>query len=178
MKERKPSDQFNKSENRYNVIKAIQKQNDIITLLLEGKDTQKDIVPYICKKYNHTKKTANFHIQEAKNIIKNRKNHEVQTLIGIHIQRYEKIYKELYDLRSFAIAMSAMKQKENLIGFHKEGFHMKVSSGQVSSVQLVSVENEYDLNKLPTEQRERLSFLIHKAKRDKKYGRTEDDKTV
>lgn len=161
-------DEYDRSKRRYLVIRTIQRQNDIITLLLEGKDVQKEILPYVCKKYQLTPKTGNFYIQEAKNIIKARKNSEVQTLLSIHIQRYEQIYKELYDMRAFGIAMSVLKCKEKLLGFHKEGFHMRVSSGQVSTISLVSVENEYDLNKLSNDQREKLSQLIMKAKRERK----------
>lgn len=161
-------DDYDRGKKRYLVIQTIQRQNDIITLLLEGKDTQKEILPYICKKYGITSKTGNFYIQDAKNIIKARKNSEVQTLLSIHIQRYEQIYKELYDIRAFGIALSVLKAKEKLLGFHKEGFHMRVSSGQLTTVSLVSVENEYDLNKLSNDQRERLSQLIMKAKRERK----------
>lgn len=151
---------------RLNSILVLQRENDIIAMLLEGKDS-KAIQQYICTKYKLLPVTASTYIKDARNLIKQRKGFEVNTLISLHIARYEKIYECLYEMGAHGIAMNALKAKEKLLSFHKEGFHLRVNSGEISTIQLQSVDNEYDVMKLTRPQRTKLATLLEKAKRDK-----------
>lgn len=152
---------------KVNKILTLQRQNDIIQLLLEGRERQ-EIVKYISSKYNVKANTIAGYITDANNIIKQRSNNEVNNLISLHVQRYEIIYAGLYEINAYGLAMSSLRAKEKLLGFHKEGFHMRVSSGEISSIQLQSVNSEYDVMKLDRQKRDRMSALLNKAKRDRK----------
>lgn len=149
---------------RLNKILSLQRQNDIIQLLLEGKD-RVEINNYIVSKYRIRQSTAIQYISEASVAIKNRSHSEVNNIISLHVQRYEGIYALLYEIRSYGLSMRALRQKEKLLGFHKEGFHMRVNSGVISSVQLQTVQGEYDVMKLSKEKQNRMTNLLNKAKR-------------
>jgi len=151
-------------ELRLNTILSLQRQNDIISMMLNGKEPS-EIRHYLCTKYKHTPNTANFYMKEARAVIKDRKNLEVNDLISLHISRYEKIYEKLYELNASSMAMRALKAKEKLMGFHKEGFHMRVNKGELTTISLQTVDSEYDVLKLPEEKRLRLDQLLKHAKR-------------
>lgn len=153
-------------QKRVNSIIALQRQNDIIAMLLDGRDSRKEIVPYLVNKYNVTNSAANLYIREAREIIKKRRNYEVNNLVSLHIHRYEELYRLLTELNADNIAMKALAQKEKLMGFHREGFHMKVSSGEVNSVQLQTIDSDYNARKLPKEKQDRLTELMNKARRN------------
>jgi hypothetical protein len=158
---------------RVNAILAMQRQNDIIAMLLDGKDPAKEIRPYVCMKYRVTPGTAAGYITEARNIIKQRKHYEVNNLVSLHLQRYEEVYKFLKEINAHGFAMKALRAKEKLLGFHREGFHMKVTQGDITSVQLQTVDSDYNVSKLSKEKRDQLSQLLNKARRD---GRNRDSK--
>lgn len=145
-------------------ILALQRQNDVIQLLLEGKE-RKEILQYIGSKYRLTLKTSQACVTDAANILKERSNFEVNNMISLHIQRYEAIYALLYQIKSYGMAMSALRAKEKILGFHKDGFHMRVNSGTISSVQLQTVQGEYDVMRLTKEKQNRMTELMQKAKR-------------
>lgn len=164
-----------KQYGKLNEILALQRQNDIITMLLEGKDTKTIMVPYLTKKYHITPGTANFFISQGRKIIKKRLLHETNALVSLHIDRYEKIYAGLYEIGAYGTSMNALKAKEKLMGFHKEGFHMKITQGEISSLTLGSSEDDYDPSKLQPQKQQRLLFLISKMKKD---GLDKDRKVI
>lgn len=148
-------------------ILALQRQNDIITLLLEGKDT-KTIVRYIVNKYRVTAETLHKdYLVKAREEIKLRMNYELKTLVPLHISRYEYVYEKLYEMGSQAIAMGALRAKEKLMQFHKEGFHLRVTQGQLSQVSTMHIANEYDHMKMPEVKRKRMQELMEIVKRPK-----------
>ncbi len=165
-----------REQTRLNKLLVLQRQNDIVSMLLEGKD-KKDIRTYIVNKYRVQASSSNVYITEAVNLIKERSNYEVNNLISLHVQRYEEIYAGLYEINAYGMAIQALKAKEKLLGFHKEGFHMRVNQGTLSSIQLQSVNSEYDVMKLSREQRDRMALLLNVAKEKRKkeiHGKEED----
>jgi hypothetical protein len=150
-------------------VLVLQRDNDIIGMLLDGKPKQ-DIINFICLKYQLTEGSANVYISKCKEIIKERKRFEINTLVSIHIQRYEYIYTKLNELGAWFAADQALKAKEKLLGFHREGFHMKVTQGEIQQVQQSVVTDEYDLKKLTPEQLDRFNFLIEKARSKTGYN--------
>ena len=149
-----------------NRILKLQRENDIIMLLLEGKD-DKETALYIATKYHlQYKHVANI-MSECRAMIRERMNFELNTLLSLHIARYERIYEGLYTMGAYAIAMNALKAKEKLMQFHREGFHLKVTQGVVSQVSIHHVLNEYDYMKLEEPKRKRLEELIKKTREKK-----------
>lgn len=147
-------------------ILALQRQNDIITLLLEGKDT-KTIVKYIVNKYQLKAQSVSVYLVNAREEIKLRMNYELKTLVPLHISRYEYVYEKLYEMGSQAIAMGALRAKEKLMQFHKEGFHLRVTQGQLSQVSTMHIANEYDHMRMPEAKRKRMQELMEIVKRPK-----------
>lgn len=145
-------------------ILALQRENDVIALLLEGKSTR-EIYKLMDLKYRLKPGPVSKIVTRARKIIQERKNYEVDTLISLHIARYETIYKKLYEIGSYTHSMNALKAKEVLLGMHKDGFHMKVDSGEITALQLQSIDNDYDIKKIDEIKQTRLNELLNKARR-------------
>jgi hypothetical protein len=156
-------------QEQLNKILTLQRQNDIIAMLLDGKGT-KEVCEYIAHKYGVSPVTVqNVYISRAREAIRQRKNYEVKELIMIHLARYEDIYHKLVMMKAQGLAMRALQAKEKLLGFHKEGFHMRVSKGQITSYQTSSVSAQYDpIRKLSPEKLARFNELLTKCKREPK----------
>lgn len=155
-------------QGKVNKIISLQRQNDIIAMLLEGKK-DKEIQLYLVNKYrlaNHA--VANNYIRQAREIIKNRTNYELNNLISLHIERYEDAYKGLYEIGAYSLAATALKAKEKLLGFHRAGFHMKVTQGQIQQLQIQNVTDEYNIDRLDKTKRERFIYLTEKLRIKKK----------
>lgn len=151
---------------RANKLLLIQRQNDAVGLLLDGK-TQPEIIGYLTSKYHLTLMKAGRILGEAREVIKTRLKLEVNQLITLHLHRYEELYAELKELGAEIAAMEVLKAKELLLGFHRTGFHMRVKAGQVQQVFQTEVHAEYDLSKLDNVARMRFEELLTKAKRPK-----------
>lgn len=155
-------DQLHREQERASSIIALQRQNDIIALLLEGKESS-EIKTYVMEKYACSPTTSAIYVTQARKIITARKNFEVDNLINIHIERYEHIYAKLYELRAYMEATNTLKRKEKLLGFNREGFHMKVTRGEITAITMQQVNDEFDVMKLSEEKRNRMNFLLNKA---------------
>lgn len=150
---------------KLNKILTLQRDNDIVSMLLDGTGN-KEICRYIVNKYGIKYSSANVLVSLRRQEIKKRKEFELDNIISIHIHRYEYIYKELLKIGAEGIAMNALKAKEKLMGFHREGFHMKISQGQIHQIRTTRVNDEYNFDRLNEKQRQRLEQLLLKAKRD------------
>jgi hypothetical protein len=153
------------SQRRVNAIIALQRENDIIAMLLDGKESR-EISKWLINRYSIAQGTANIYIGHARDIIKKRKAYEVNNLVSLHIYRYEELFKLLKEIGADHLAIRALAQKEKLLGFHREGFHMKVTSGEITSIQLQTVDSDYNVKKLTQDKQDRLTELLNKAKRD------------
>lgn len=149
-------------QHRVNVILAGQRMNDVISMILEGKEKE-EIINYISPKYNIKKITAKRYVDEGRKEIKKRRFFEVNNLVSLHIHRYEAIYKDLMEIGAHGYAIQALRAKETLLGFHKSGFHMKVTQGEIQSIHQKMVNNEYDFNQLGKAKIDRLEQLLEKA---------------
>lgn len=156
-----------KEKQNLNKIISLQRDNDIIAMLLNGETTE-DISKYICQKYRINKGSAKTYISECRQEIKKRKWFEVNNLVSLHIHRYEQHYKELIEIGAEGYAINALRAKEKLLGFHKEGFHMKVTQGEVQSIHQRTIDSEYDFGKLDKKETLRLEALLEKASRNGK----------
>lgn len=153
------------NQKRINKIFALQRRNDIIGMILSGVPSR-EIRTHLMGKYKITSGSANIFIHKAHQEIKKRRDLEIQALISLHLHRCENIYAKLKELGATAYCMDVLRHKEKLLQFHREGFHMKVNKGEIQTVSLTVVDNEYDLNKLEVKEQEEISQLLHRAKRD------------
>lgn len=149
-----------------NTIVALQRKNDIISMLLDGQETR-DIRKYLMVKYDLTQGTANNCIQQGRYEIKKRRNLELHNLISLHLHRYEDIFAKLKKMGAQTYAMDTLRHKEKLLQFHREGFHLRVNKGQLQTIQLQNIDSEYDLEKkLSKQEKARLQELLQKVKRN------------
>lgn len=149
-----------------NKVLQVQRQNDAVAMLLDGLQSR-EVVQYLASKYKLKPGRAARILVEAKEIIKLRLKLEVNSLITLHLLRYEELYALLKELGAEIAAMEALRHKEVLLGFHRTGFHMRVSAGQVQQVFQSNVQSEYDLTKLTNDDRVKFDQLIHKARPQK-----------
>lgn len=162
-------------QERINTIVALQRSNDIMAMLLDGKPSL-DICVYLKDKYGIGKGSAHNYIVRANKELAKRKELEVHNVINVHLERYELIYAELKRIKAPAAAMDALKAKEKLLQFHREGFHMKVTQGEVQTISSSFVSKEWDIDKKLTDQdKSRMSELLAKAKKD---GSGKDEEIV
>lgn len=142
---------------------AMQRQNDILSMLLDGKET-KEIAGYLVNKYRYTYKVAENYISQARQEIKKRHAYEAGNMVLLHAARYEAIYQALVAMKANGIAMRALTAKEKLLGFHKQGFHMRVTQGQMTLFGKTDT-SQYDPDKrLTPDKRQRLEELLLKCR--------------
>jgi len=158
---------FEGQRDRLTKIKSMQRQNDIVKMLLDG-EPKINIAKYIAAKYDYLLRNVYKYIDQAIEEVKKRKDYEIENLIDLHIMRYERIYASANSLELFALAMNALKAKERLLGFHRQGFHMKVTKGEIQQIQQMNVKDEYDFNKLSPEKKLKLEYYLDKVYNHKK----------
>lgn len=162
-------------QTRTSKIIALQRKNDIISMLLAGKPTL-DICVYLWDKYGVAKQIAQNYIVQANKELAKRKSLEVHDVINLHLDRYELIYEQLRKIKAAAAAMDVLRAKEKLLQFHREGFHMKVTQGEIQTISSGIVSKEWDLDKKLTDHdKERMVQLLLKAKKD---GSGKDEETI
>lgn len=166
-KEKSPLRQFkpDRIQEQANRIYALQRKNDVIALILDGKTLQ-EIRSYLVAKYKISANSATTFIQHARKELKKRQQFELNDLINLHLHRYEEIYKVLKEMKAQIPSVEALKAKERLLQFHREGFHLKVNKGEFQTVMLQNIDNEYDVNRFTVEERNRFEEILNKAKND------------
>lgn len=160
-----------KDQKHLNKVLALQRNNDIIAMLLDGKTTH-EIATFIVTKYRIKRGTATTFITECRGEIKARRNFEVNNVISTNIDRYEWLYAKCMEIGNQSLAMSSLKHKEKLMQFHREGFHMRVSQGQIQQIQQTHIDDEYDKSKLSAVKQQRFLQLLQKAKRNEHSAAT------
>lgn len=88
---------------------------------------------------------------------------DLDKIIPLHIEIYERIYKEMDDLYYVPGKLKAMRQKEKIVGLHKE-------TNKVDIYNEINVEVEtdpvYDISKLDIEEQKKLNALIKRVMND------------
>jgi hypothetical protein len=112
----------------------------------------KDYKKYSIEAVQSLVRGAMFRIREAALI-------DIDKIIPIHIALYEKIYKEMDELYFVPGKLRALRQKEAIVGLHKE-------QNTVDVYNEVNVEMEqdpqYNINKLDKKEQKRLDELLKK----------------
>lgn len=147
---------------RSNRILVAQRLNDVIGMLLDGRG-KNEIVTFVRDKYSLSDKAIEAVLIEAHKEINNRKQWELDDLITLHVDRYELIFSKLTELKADNVALDAMKAKEKLLGLHKQGSHVRVVGGQISTVDFVGNKTYYEPSRLSKEQQVRLEELLEKV---------------
>jgi hypothetical protein len=146
-----------------NRIVTAQRLNDVISMILDGKDNN-EIANFIVAKYGNTAKSARDIIADANQELTSRKQWELDDLLNAHVERYEYIYSKLIEIDAQLMAMNALKAKEKLIGLHRsDGTHFRVVGGAINSVSLVGTRTYFDPKRLDETQQARLEELLRKV---------------
>lgn len=159
--ERNIPQELQKSGSQINSIIAAQRLNDIIAMILDGRPRE-EITKWLIDKFQCGKSMIDNLIVDAHQEIFKQEQIELDDIITSHVERYEELYARLIELKAERIAMEALKSKEKLIQLHKNGTHMRIVSGQVSSVTTVGSKTYYDPKRLSQDQARRLDELLNK----------------
>ena len=85
---------------------------------------------------------------------------DLDKIIPIHIEIYEKIYKEFDELYSMQGKLRAMRQKEMLVGMHKE-----INTTEIHNEIDLEIETDptYDMSRLSQEDQVKLEGLLKRV---------------
>lgn len=158
-----------------NKIIVLQRQTDIIKMLLDGKDSR-EIRDYVCDKYKVLPMVASQYLTQARKEIKKYRERQVDNVLSIHIQRYEEVYSKLYEINAYSLAMSALQAKEKLLGMHKQDFRLQVNN--IDATAVIGGPNahsgmSYELDRLGKRDRLRLQLLLDKCKKNDRNKKNE-----
>lgn len=121
----------------------------------------------------------NLIIIEAKNIIDDEYSKQSETIIGLHLTRYDNEINDLFnrdfsmlDIRSvrkvqvatWMSILDTMFQKEKLLGLHNKKLIVRFNQKNTTIVK--STNERYDLSKLTLQEKVDFLSLINKAKKD------------
>lgn len=117
-----------------------------------------DLILLLKKDYPHLEEEEfRRGIRAANAIIKEEVLTDLDKVIPQHIEIYEKIYQEFDTLYYLPGKLKAMRQKERLVGLHKEQNTIEV----INEVNIeVESGSDYDLNKLTIVEQKRLGELM------------------
>ncbi len=152
---------FNGSKSKVNSLVVAQRLNDIIGMILDGRNLA-EITRFVVEKYNVKSSIVSNLVIEANKEIAGRKQYELNDLLNEHVERYEYIYARLTELKASTYAMNALLAKEKLIQLHRGGTHMRVIGGSINTIAMISDKVSYDPNKLDDKQKDRLGELMSK----------------
>lgn len=155
-----------------NHLWGLQQVNDALALLLEGKP-EREIRAYLADKYRIGPQRVGDILARAREACADRVKLEARHLITLHLHRYEDLYAQLMDLKALAAALEVLKFKEQLLGFHKANFALRVThGGHVQQVHQRHERPEYDVTRLANEERAELEVLLEKARKKKELKPT------
>jgi hypothetical protein len=102
-------------------------------------------------------------IRRAYNIIKDTTLTEIDKIIPMHVEIYEKIYAEFDDLYYIPGKLAALRGKEKLLSMHNESTSIEVHNELNIEVE---ASEKYDLGKLTEQEQSRLEELMKKIEND------------
>lgn len=143
-------------------IKALHAQNDIIAMMLAGRGWE-EIDRFVLEKYGWGEERSRQMRQEAEIQIIKRKQWELGSTIDLHLARYEEIYAKLVELGATNAAATALRNKEKVLQFHKQGTHLKVVNNNITQISIRNQKTGFDIEKLEPERRERFLELMEKT---------------
>jgi len=148
------------SESKYhdNAIKKIDLENDIIELLLKGL-SHSDIVLKLMSEFSFTAEAIDSAYATARKRLHESTLSELDQIIHTHTALYEKIYQYFDELDYLPGKLKAMKQKEALLGLHKEENIVEVNN--TLNVE-IEKEPDYDIEKLTIEEQGQLAKYLAK----------------
>lgn len=115
----------------------------------------------VCDEYNLDEIQATTFLAEVKEIIAETTAMNNETIIAIHTDIYEDIYKRFSDLDFTKGALMALERKEKLLNLHQEDQNEVVINNQNN---ITVNESNYDTDKLSQSQQDRLTYLLNKTK--------------
>lgn len=131
-------------------------KNLVIAGIVNG-TSKEDIFLLVKEKINNEEEKYNLLYRQALSSIRDRVMTDIDKIIPQHIELYEEIYKEFDEKNYVPGKLKALRQKERLIGLHKETGYVEVHN-EVNIE--VNEEPAYDVAKLNTKEQKRLSELM------------------
>lgn len=101
-------------------------------------------------------------IKEAIVVIRDTTLTDIDKIIPLHTEFYERIYREFEEMRYVPGKLKAMKAKERLLGLLKETNYVEIHNELNVEIEK---EPEYDVNKLSPSEQGRLEALMKKVVR-------------
>lgn len=143
---------FPSIEHRRNAIKKY------ADLIVQGMAT-KDIVEMLEAEYDFTFEQGIDFITQCKNEIAEMTATDYSQIVAIHTDLYELLYRKFQGLDFVPGQLSAMKQKEKIMGMLEEEDNEIIINNQTN----IALQNTvYDMSKLTTEQQQRFNQLFKK----------------
>lgn len=87
---------------------------------------------------------------------------EAATIIPMHLELYEELYKYLDENGHSAGKMKALKYKEKLMGLHRENNVLEINKKKTTIIQK---EVSYDVSRLTSDEVKRFNYLLEKAQK-------------
>jgi hypothetical protein len=142
---------------------AQQIEQFVIEGLIKGYASD-ELLELLKREYGKVKNTSdeyfNLSIKRGYAAIKEVVLTDLDKIIPQHIELYEKIYQEFGDLYYVPGKLKALRQKEAIVGLHKEQNFVEVHNEINVEIEQ---EPEYDIHKLTIEEQGRLEQLMTKA---------------
>lgn len=132
-------------------------QEDIIQICIEGLvkgNSKEELIALITEDYRYkyiSLEDVELLIKRSVGVIKEQTLVDIDKIIPLHVELYEKIYQECDKIRFIPGKLKAMRGKEKIVGLHRESNYIEIHNTLNIEVE---TEAEYDLSKLtPTEQK-------------------------
>lgn len=137
-------------------LHSLRIQRDIYEKVLDGWKTG-EIVDYCFYNYNLKKEGIRGRIKQAREEISRIRDQKAESVVKMHLERYEELYKIAVEWGMDLKAMQIMKAKETLVGLINDN-SMSIT---INKNTLVVGTSTHDFEKLG-ERRERLVSLLEK----------------
>lgn len=111
------------------------------------------------KEFNITPTTANNYIHRTRQEIVDTISTDIDSIIDVHIEIYENIYKYFTEVNNTQGALKALFQKEKLLGQHREDTSIEVNN--YTNTEIVR-EEMFDFKKLDSSETKRLEDFLKK----------------
>ena len=137
---------------RKNEAEVALRQHDVEEMLLKGKSTSY-IVAYVCNQYGVARSTVERDLTIVYRSLRKYFEKAKDDIVSEHLARYDYLYEQCMDLANYRDALKAMRQKEELLKFHRNEPLISVQNNTLNlenvsdEALLKAIENLNKLNK-------------------------------
>lgn len=132
---------------RKSVQEQMHRRQDVLDMMLNGKSRQ-HIMGFISSKYGVRTACIDLDIAACKQEMKKFSDEQMQEALQLHVNRYDRIYDDCISVGNTRDALAALKQKETLIGLHRQEPMVQV--------------NTLNLSHVPTDELQKIKTILNK----------------